>query len=266
MGTVRVLGPGSSADSLRGGSLGAGGDLVLGGGSTPFNGSELLIDCDRRWGTDGRAVFASSRLGGKGGSSVSPHAGARRGLVLESTDDAEMLACDVLRDDGSPEGLRGGRAGAGCVDDLRVGKGGGGAGALARSVVMLAGWLPMDALSRTDPLTLHGGLLTVLLRMASGRDDGGIAGLRPTWFWFKAAILSLIERTCVSSAMTDPFHRSKNSVRTNEPRAQRRRSLSSGDHHKEQSRRSSSQYLCIVRVTRLRDRGHRPLSLFMPSL
>lgn len=132
------------------------------------------------------------RLGGSVGSSVSPHAGAlMRPLPLELMDVVEAprmlvaaVECDALDVTDSVEGLRGGSVGlrggsagrtseragvgGGWRSDLRVGKGGGGflgftsgfgngvggGRGVGLDVRSPAGSFPIDAPSRTEPVTL----------------------------------------------------------------------------------------------------------------
>lgn len=163
----RTVFEGGGGGSFLGGGLTAGsaftpGDLSLlpregkGGGwltTEPPSVETLLVD-SRRPGNDGRDCdrllleFAvdgrdrdvcSCRLGGSGGSSASPQAGARTPRTEESIEVADVVLpalVEVEREasdatDSSEtfreisEGLRGGNAGADCVEPFREGKGGG---------------------------------------------------------------------------------------------------------------------------------------------
>lgn len=166
--TLFVGGGGGSflGGGLTGGSALTPGDLSLlpregnGGGGwltlEPPSVDVLLVD-SRRAGSDGRdcerlllefAVDGRDRdvcsclLGGRGGSSASPHAGARTPRIEpESIEVAEVpgvlpALVEVEREASEAtdsnevfreisEGLRGGSAGADCVEHFREGKGGG---------------------------------------------------------------------------------------------------------------------------------------------
>lgn len=172
-----------------------------------------MLDLDSRGGGLRSARSSLGRFGGNAGSSASPHAGALiLPLLLELTDVVEAprtlvaaVECDASVAKDSTEGLRGvsvglrggsagrasGRAGVGggWRSDLRVGRGGGaflvvfsgfgdGVGGGGRraglDVRSPAGSFPIDAPSRTEPVTLYeGGLLADLLRSVLGRRKVG---------------------------------------------------------------------------------------------
>lgn len=172
--------------------------------------------------------FVSPELrGGRGGNSVSPHAGARSGCVPVSTDvarvsavfavpevdDVENEVLDVVdSEDGllcSPtEGDRGGKGGRGWLGVLRAGSGGGldllASVASGLVLVMVGGerppfcLFPTDLLLTTEPFTSCGGLLMDLAVEAAGRGgrlgatgtEDAPFGMRPTCDCFRAAIRS----------------------------------------------------------------------------
>lgn len=182
-------------------------------GAEIFDVKPPTLDLDSRGGGLRSSRSSLGRLGGNGGSSASPQAGALiLPLPLELTNVVEAprtlvaaVECDASDVTDSTDGLRGvsvglrggnagrasGRAGVGggWRSDLRVGKGGGGAFLTMDSglgdgvgggrgtgldVRSSAGSFPIDAPSSTDPVTLYeGGLLADLLRSVLGRRKGG---------------------------------------------------------------------------------------------
>lgn len=203
-----------SFDGFRAGSSG----LTAGfGGKVGFRNVSVL---------DGSFVSPEFR-GGRGGNSVSPHAGARSGYVPVSTDvarvsavlavpevdDVENEVLDVVDSEdgllcGPAGGRRGGKGGPGWLGVLRAGSGGG-LDPLASAVfglvlVMVGGGrlpfclFPFDLLLTTEPSTSCGRLLMDLAVEAAGRGGRLCAtgpedapfGTRPTCDCFRAAIRS----------------------------------------------------------------------------
>lgn len=215
----------SSLGSRRAGRLGGEGDGPL---AETFEDRLLMLALPL-------VSAAASRLAGNGGRSVVSHAGAfirfpplesrevvdvpRPTLVVVDNDASEVVDSREGRRRGSV-GLRDGNSGraagraggGGGWPDLRVGSGGGaflgftggddcvdGGRGTGLCDCLGAGSFPIDAPSKTEPVTLYeGGLLADLHRSGTGRKSGGSG---PCCACLRAAIRSWMEPSCGSSVM-----------------------------------------------------------------